>query len=62
MSGIASTVTLAAGIYKVVLTFQRTCFLVRIQDITVPALAVIGGIAVDTYVLAVVSHGTGVHT
>lgn len=46
----------------VFLTFQGTCFLVRIQDITVPALAVIRGIAVDTYVLAVMSHGTGVHT
>lgn len=47
---------------KVVLTFQGTCFLVRVQDITIPALAVIGGIAVDTYVFAVMSHGTGVQT
>lgn len=45
-----------------VLTFQGTCFLVRIQDITNPALAVIGGIAVDTNVFAVMSHGTGVQT
>lgn len=45
-----------------VLTFQGTRFLVCTQVITIPALAVIGGIAVDTYVFAVMSHGTGVHT
>lgn len=55
--------TSAAGeSVRVVLTFQGTCFLVRVQDITIPALAVIGGIAVDAYVFAVMSHGTGVHT
>lgn len=55
--------TLAAGeSVRVVLTFRGTRFLVRVQDITAPALAVIGGIAVDAYVLAVVSHGAGVHT
>lgn len=45
-----------------VLTFEGTCFLVRIQDITFPALAVIGGVAVDANMFAVMSHGTGVHT
>lgn len=46
----------------VVLTFRRTCFLVRIQGITIAALAVIGGIAVDTDVFALMSNGTGVQT
>lgn len=45
-----------------VLTFQGTSSLVCIQYITVPALAVIGGVAVDADVLTVMSHGTGVHT
>lgn len=45
-----------------VLTFRGTCFLVCIQDITIPALAVIRGIAVDTCVFAVMSHGTGLRT
>lgn len=46
----------------VVLTFRGTCFLVRIQGITTAALAVIGGIAVDTDVFALMSNGTGVQT
>lgn len=44
------------------LTFQGTRLLVRIQDVAIPALAVIGGVAVDTNVFALMSRGAGVQT
>lgn len=39
-----------------------TCFLVRVQEIPLPTRAVIGVVAVNTHVLTVVSHVTGVPT
>lgn len=44
------------------LTFWGARFLVCIQDKATPALAVIRGIAVDTYVLTVMPHGAWVQT